>query len=127
MAFISENDGRIGGFYAISTGGVEPSEAPARTRSGVAAHPVPVILLTRMGVDMSMHGAGLGTAMLVDACLRVARISEEVGIRALLIHAKDERARQFYLSFAEFEESPTDPLHLFLLLKDLRRAVKSSD
>jgi len=47
-------------------------------------------------------------------------------VRALLVHAKDERARDYYLRLAEFESSPTDPLHLFLLMKDLRRAIVGS-
>ena len=51
------------------------------------------------------------------------RAAEEIGVRALLVHAKDDRARDFYLRLAEFESSPTDPLHLFLLMKDLRRAI----
>jgi hypothetical protein len=53
----------------------------------------------------------------------VERAASEIGVRALLVHAKDANARRFYLRIAEFEESPTDPLHLFLLMKDLRRAL----
>lgn len=121
--FVSEVAGEIGAFYAISTGGVEPQHAPERATRGVARHPVPVIILTRMGVRLSLQGQGLGVAMLRDACLRVVRLSEEVGVRGLLIHAKDESARGFYMAFAEFEPSPTDPMHLLLLMKDLRRAV----
>lgn len=121
--FVSEVVGEIGAFYAISTGGVDPESAPERATKGVARHPIPVIILTRMGVRLSLQGQGLGVAMLRDACLRVARLSEEVGVRALLIHAKDPSARGFYMSFAEFEASPTDPMHLVLMMKDLRKAV----
>lgn len=121
--FISEVDGAIGAFYAISTGGVDPQNSPERATKGVARHPIPVIILTRMGVRLSLQGQGLGAAMLRDACLRVARLSEDVGIRGLLIHAKDQSARDFYLAFAEFEPSPTDPMHLLLMIKDLRKAV----
>ena len=121
--FVCENEGRIDGFYALSTGGLDPSQAPPRALQGVARHPIPVLLLTRMAVDMPQQGHGLGTALLRDCCLRVAAVSEEVGVRALLIHAKDDAARRFYLSFAEFEESPTDPLHLVLMLKDLRKSL----
>jgi hypothetical protein len=44
------------------------------------------------------------------------------GIRALLVHAKDEPARQWYLNW-EFEPSPSDPYHLFLLMKDIKAMV----
>jgi GNAT superfamily N-acetyltransferase len=86
-----------------------------------------VIVLTRMAVSSTDQGRGLGTALLRDACLRVARLSDEVGVRALLVHAKDDEARRFYEGFAEFEPSPTDPLHLVLLIKDLRRAVRRTE
>ena len=76
-----------------------------------------------LAVDTQWQGQGLGRAMLRDALLRVAAISEEVGVRALLIHAADDTAREFYLRCAEFEPSPIDPLHLFLLIKDLKRAL----
>ncbi len=121
--YVSERDGQVAAFYALSTGGVEPGRAPARVVKGVARHEVPVILLTRLAVDIRWQGHGLGRAMLRDALLRVANLSEEVGVRALLIHCADDSARGFYLACAEFEPSPTDPLHLFLLAKDLRRAL----
>lgn len=126
-AYVIERDGRIAGFYALSTGGVEPLNAPARALHGVARHEIPVILLTRLAVDTRWQGQGLGRALLRDAMLRVAGISEEVGVRALLIHAADDTARGFYLRCAEFEPSPTDPQHLFLLIKDLRRALSDRD
>lgn len=84
---------------------------------------MPVIILTRLGVDLSEQGRGLGRALVVDALRRVDSAADIVGIRALLIHAEDEGAKDFYMNLAEFEESPTDPLHLFLLIKDLRRAL----
>ena len=121
--YVSERDGQVAAFYALSTGGVEPARAPARVVKGVARHEVPVILLTRLAVDVRGQGHGLGGAMLRDALLRVANLSEQVGVRALLIHCADDRARSFYLACAEFEPSPTDSLHLFLLAKDLRKAL----
>jgi hypothetical protein len=62
---------------------------------------------------------GLGQALLKDALLRTAQAADIAGIRCLLVHAKDDAARQWYESW-EFEPSPTDPYHLFLMLKDLR-------
>ena len=52
--------------------------------------------------------------------LRTAQASDIAGIRALLVHAKDDTAKQWYKQFG-FDESPTDPLHLYLLLKDLKK------
>lgn len=116
--------GNVVGYYALAAGGVEHASAPARITKGVARHPVPVILLTRLAVDTSTQGGGLGKSLLRDAVSRVDAAADEIGVRALLIHAKDEAARSFYIHLAEFEPSPTDPLHLFLLMKDLRKALQ---
>jgi GNAT superfamily N-acetyltransferase len=116
---------QVVGYYALATGGVEHSDAPARVVKGIPRHPVPVILLTRLAVDTSMQGRGLGAALLRDALIRVSAAADEIGVRALLIHAKDDGARSFYMSQAEFEPSPTDSMHLFLLIKDLRKALSA--
>lgn len=116
--------GNVVGYYALATGGVENAAAPTRVTKGVPRHPVPVILLTRLAVDSAAQGRRVGRALVLDALARVAAAAREIGVRALLIHAKDEEARAFYMHLAEFEPSPTDPLHLFLLMKDLRKALE---
>lgn len=123
--FVTSSENRVVGYYALATGGVERANAPERVVRGVPAHPVPVILLTRLAVDATVQGKGLGRALLRDALVRVGNAAEEIGVRALLIHAKDEQAKKFYMRNAEFEPSPTDPLHLFLLMKDLRKALRT--
>ena len=77
------------------------------------------MLLARLAIDTSEQGQGLGKALLKDALLRTAQAADITGIRALLTHAKDEAARSWYERF-DFEASPTDACHLFLLMKDLR-------
>jgi len=76
-----------------------------------------------LAVDRSEQGAGIGKALLKDALLRMAQAADIAGIRELVVHAKDENARRWYEQF-DFEPSPTDPLHLFLLLKDLKKLLK---
>lgn len=122
-AYVSLSDGQIAGFYAISTGCVEPQNALPRALKGIARHEVPVIVLTRLAVATRFQARGLGRALLRDALIRVDSLSRTVGVRALLIHAADQQAVDFYMRCAEFEPSPTDPLHLYLLMKDLRRAL----
>lgn len=111
--------GEVVGFYSLAVGSVDPEDAPARIMKGLARHPVPVMILARIAVDRDHQGKGLGKALLRDALLRTAQAADIAGIRCLLVHAKDEAARQWYESW-EFEPSPTDPYHLFLLLKDLK-------
>lgn len=112
------------GFYTLVVGEVGCDEAPARLTQGLARHPVPLMLLARLGVQVGWQGRGVGAGLLKDAMQRTVQAAAIAGIRALAVHAKDEPARAFYRRF-DFIESPTDPLHLFLLVKDLRRYMTS--
>ena len=87
-------------------------------------YPQPVALLARLGVHLDHEGNGLGAVLLIDVILRIASISDGIGCRGLLVHAESESARDFYLHLiSEFEPSPTDELHLVLLLKDIKRTL----
>lgn len=110
---------RVAGYYSLAVGAVEHADAPGRVGKGLVRHPIPVMLLARLAIDRAEQGKGLGKALLKDALLRTAQAAEIAGIRALLVHAKDDEARAWYEQF-DFEPSPTDPYHLFLLMKDLR-------
>ena len=112
-------DLRVVGYYSLAAGAVEHKVAPARIGKGLARHPIPVMLLARLAADRTEHGRGLGRALLKNALIRTAEAAEIAGIRALLVHAKDDEARAWYEALG-FEPSPTDPSHLFLLMKDLR-------
>ncbi|MDQ6726866.1 MAG: GNAT family N-acetyltransferase [Actinomycetota bacterium] len=117
------SDDRVVGYYALTTGSVLKSNAPIRLTKGAGNYDIPVIILTRLGVDLTEQGSGLGRALVVDAFRRVGQVSQEVGVRALLIHAENDEARSFYLALAQFEASPVDRLQLMLLTKDLRRPL----
>ena len=119
--FVATMDDQVVGYYALSTGSVERAEAPKRMQRNQPPA-VPVILLGRLAVDENHKGLGLGSSLLRDAILRVVRTAEDVGVRAMLVHALHEEARNFYLHF-DFEPSPTDELHLFLLMNDARSLV----
>lgn len=117
--YVVHRGGRVVGFYSIAAGSARKEETPARVSKGLANHPVPMILLTRLAVDKSEHGTGLGKALLKDALRKIANAADIIGARAVLVHAIDESAAAFYRHFG-FEQSPIDDLHLMLLLKDLR-------
>jgi GNAT superfamily N-acetyltransferase len=120
----TETEPDIVGYYALAAGAVMPRDATARLVRGMAANlPVPVVLLGRLAVDASHQGKHLGRSLLQDAMMRVLQAGELIGIRALLVHAIDDHARAWYTQFG-FERSPTHPLHLILLIKDLRASVE---
>jgi GNAT superfamily N-acetyltransferase len=114
------------GFYTLAVGHVMYDEAPGRLTKGLARHPVPIMLLARLAVDRRWHGQGVGKALLRDAMQRTLQAADIAGIRAFAVHAKDEAARRFYEHF-DFTPSPVDPMHLFVLLKDVRRITSSVD
>lgn len=118
---------RVVGYYALAAGSVACAAAPRWLAQGAGRYDQPVVILTRLGVDRACQGCGLGRALVVDALRRVAAASEVIGVRAVLIHCENDAARDFYLRLAKFEDSPTDPMHLFLLMKDLRRALVGPD
>lgn len=114
---------RVVGYFALAAGSVERSEAPERVTKRTGRYPIPIILLARLGVDVREQGLGLGRALMKQVLLRTSEAADTVGARALLIHAESDAARSFYEHLAEFEPSPTDALHLFLLMKDLRATI----
>ncbi|MFT4177978.1 MAG: GNAT family N-acetyltransferase [Thermomonas sp.] len=116
-------EGDIAGFYSLVVGSISPTVAPVRVLKGLARHPVPVMLLARLAIDFDHQRKGLGRALLKDALMRTAQAAEIAGIRCLLVHAKDETARCWYEGW-DFEPSPTDRYHLFLLLKDIQKLLK---
>jgi predicted N-acetyltransferase YhbS len=120
--YVAARANRVVGYYTLAAGSVEREETTARVAKGLAGHPVPVILLARLAVDVSEKGKGLGASLLVDALQRVVQAAEIVGCRAVLVHAKDEAAKGFYQRFG-FEPSPVDEFQLFLLMKDVKASL----
>jgi GNAT superfamily N-acetyltransferase len=112
-------------YYAWCMAQLHPAGAPERLRKGAGRYPQPIALLARLGVDTDHEGKGLGAGLLQDVFIRLAALSPDIGCRGLLVHAESQDARDFYLHLVpEFEPSPTDELHLVLLMKDIRRALR---
>jgi GNAT superfamily N-acetyltransferase len=120
QTYVGMADGLIIGFYTLVVSEVSYDDAPERLKKGLARHPVPLMLLARLAVSQAWQGKGVGAGLLKDAMRRTLQAADIGGIRALAAHAKNDTARDFYEHFG-FISSPTDPLHLFILIKDLRR------
>ena len=112
----------IVGYHTLAVASVTVEDVPGRLTKGLAKHPVPIMLLARLATDHRWQGQGVGKALLRDAMQRTLQAAEIAGIRVLAVHAKDEEARRFYEHF-DFVPSPADPMHLFVLLKDVRRII----
>ena len=123
QSYVAVANDTVIGYYSLSVAGVDWVNAPNRISKGLARYPVPVMLLARLAVQLDWQGRGVGRTLLKDALLRTLQAADIAGIRAMLVQAKDESARQWYLRW-NFEPSPTNPLHLFLLLKDMQHAAQ---
>lgn len=122
QTYIACDGKRAAAYYSLTVGSVLHANAPERIKKGLPKYPIPIMILARLAVDHHYQGHGLGKALLKNALQRTAQAADIAGIRALLVHAKDEEARAFYEYF-NFEPSPTHPLWLFLIMKEIKRLV----
>jgi len=114
---------RVVAYVSISAGSVDRADAPSKVRRN-APDVIPVSVIGRLAVDRDYAGKGVGADLLADALRRIAAASLAIGIAAVLIHAKDEAAKRFYLNRAEFMEFPQDSRILFLPIETLISAFR---
>lgn len=112
---------RVVGYVCISAGAVERAAAPGKVRRN-APDSIPVSVIGRLAVSRDHAGQGLGADLLADALRRIAVASQSIGIGAVLVHAKDDAAKRFYLKCAEFIEYPADSRTLFLPIETVMAA-----
>jgi len=118
------NANSVVAYYAWCMANVGPDQGTERLHSGGGRYPQPVALLARLGVHIDHERRGLGYGLLQDVFIRLVSLSQDIGCRGLLVHAETQEARDFYLHLVpEFDSSPTDKLHLLLLMKDIRRTL----
>ena len=113
------------GYFSIAAGSIERESVPERVARGTPRHPIPVALLARLAVDSKYQGQKLGEGLLKHALLKILEASKSIGLRAVLVHAKDQRAADFYAKYG-FTPSPTNSFHLMLLMKDVVQTIEAS-
>ena len=123
QTYVARADDAVVGYYTLVVGQVEYAAASERLTKGLARHPVPIMLLARLAIAISWQGKGLGSGLLKDAMRRTLQAADIAGVRAFAVHAKDDEARSFYEHFG-FDSVPSDPYHLFRLIKDIRAKLK---
>jgi GNAT superfamily N-acetyltransferase len=112
---------RVAGYYALAAGANAHAEAPGKVKRNMP-DPVPVLVLGRLAVDKTHQGQGLGASLLRDAILRSVQAADIAGIKALLVHAISDSARQFYEA-AGFVSSPVDPMTLMITITEAARII----
>jgi len=115
---VADEGGHVRGYYAMTAGAVSHQLATSGVRRNMP-DPVPVLVLARLAVDRRAQGLHLGAALLQDAVNRTVAVSQNAGVRALLVHALHEKARQFCEHYG-FQPSPTHPVTLMLRLRSVK-------
>ena len=115
--FVVSVGNQVVGYYALASGSVERMESTKSIARNMP-EPIPVMVLGRLAIDLSVQGQKLGGALLKDALLRTLSVAENVGIRAVLVHAISEEAKRFYLQYG-FQVSPIDPMTLLLPIRHI--------
>ena len=116
--FVLCNGKTVIGYYSLSAGAISHETAPKSMRRNMP-NPLPVLLLGRLAVDKRYHNKGIGQALLRDAMIRAVNVSSDAGIFAILVHALNDPAKQFYLSRG-FVESPLQPMTLMMTIETVR-------
>lgn len=119
QTYVAVKGSLICGYHTLAVGEIARDDAPERLGKGVPRHPIPVIVLARLAVDRHWQGKGLGAGLVVDAMRRVLQAADIAGVRAMVVHAKDEKAKRFYEHLG-FEPFAKQTLTLYRLLKDIR-------
>jgi GNAT superfamily N-acetyltransferase len=120
--YAATRSGRVVTYFSLAAASITPTNATGRAAGGQGEQGIPAILLARFAVGRSEQGHGVGRAMPADALARCAQAADVVGVRAVLVHAKDDGARAFYAKH-DSEPSPVDPLQLMILIKDVRKTL----
>lgn len=113
---------KVLGYYTLSAVAVEHGALPGKVRRN-APNPVPAVLMGRLAIDVKAQGSSLGRFLVRDAIFSTLAAADRIGARLLLVHALHERAASFYEKLG-FRRSPTDQLHLYLLLADARKSLE---
>ena len=113
------------GYYALSSGSVERLQAPKSIARNMP-DPIPVTVLGRLAIDQEHQGLRLGSGLMKDAMLRTLVVSSHIGVKAMLVHAISDEAKQFYLQYG-FKESPFNPMTLMLPVKHIAALYPRQD
>lgn len=117
-----EHSSEVVGYFSLSAASFGKRELPADLARRLPHYPVPAALLGRLAVDQGQQGRGLGQHLMIDAFWRVLRASDDLALYGLIVDAKDDSARAFYLHHG-FTEFPETPSRLFMPLGTIRQAL----
>lgn len=112
-----DDPNQILGFYTLSAGSITFNQLPEKMGK-FPRYPIPIVRIGRLAIDKTVQGMRLGESLLMDALCRCTALAEEIGIVGVVVDAKHEKARQFYLKYGFYELSET-PLSLIIPIREI--------
>lgn len=112
------------GYYSLTGGMIDKANLPPTATGRLPNYPLSIARLARLAVDRGQQGKRLGEDLLFDALFRCLRVAEDMGIFAVVIDAKHEKAKAFYSRY-EFDALPDQPLTLWMPLTTLRKRLNA--
>ena len=109
---LGEDAGNVAAYYTLAAGAVNHEDCPSWAKRNMP-NPIPVIVLGRLAVDTNHQGRRIASHLVREAMHRTLEASRHVGVRALIVHAIDDDAVNFYVPFG-FQAFPTGGRALFL-------------
>jgi GNAT superfamily N-acetyltransferase len=120
---VRPGDKQVLGYYTLASGAISFQNLPETSARKLPRHPVPVILLARLAVDLSVQGKGRGEGLLSDALRRGLSLADKLGIHAVEVDAIDQQAKAFYEKYG-FEPLLDNEFHLFLPIATIQSAIQ---
>lgn len=111
----SAQPARILGYYTLSAAEVDAGRLTEAERKKLPRYPVPCFRLGRLACRSDQQGRGLGKVLLGCAVDRCLKARQQVAAYALVVDAKDDAAKAFYVHFG-FKPLLDAPMALFLPL-----------
>jgi GNAT superfamily N-acetyltransferase len=115
----------IAAYYSLSAAQAAHADVPVRVAHGMGQSPIPVVLIGRFAVDARFQGADIGRFMIRHAFGEVLTVANSIGVRAIMLDAKDQNGANFYTHLG-FSASVSNPLRLFIMLKDIRKSLAAA-
>ncbi|MBW8763334.1 MAG: GNAT family N-acetyltransferase [Microbacterium sp.] len=120
---LKDGDSRVYGYYAQTAYSLVGEEL-ARAFSVPQKYPIPCVLLARLACCESVRGQHLGEMLLLHALRSCVRVSEDIGVQFVVVHAIDDSAARFYEKYG-FERFVDHPNHLLISLKEVRKVFST--
>jgi len=117
---VEQGSTELKGYYALSNHPVIYEALPKDQAKGLPQIDVPVILIGRLAVDVTVQGQSLGEFLLIDALRRCEFLANKIGVQAVEVDAINESAKRFYEKYG-FLSLADDPRHLLLPMKTVRK------